>query len=160
MRTLGSVGWLSRIEPALRPNPAGPPLPVTGAQMLGRRVLEYAVMPHRGGWEEAQLHRVADDVVLPLERAPVNGGGRGPRTGSLLEIDGAQVSACHRDRGSLILRIFNPGTEATTARVRLQGEPASGWVVDLRGRPIVSFEGEVELGSAHFVTLQIPPDSP
>lgn len=153
---LRSVGWLSRFQPSLRPNPAGPPVPVEGAQMLGRQASQYAVLLHRGGWEEARLHQVADDVLVPLERAPVRGGGTGPRTGSLLRVEGAQVSACHRDPGGLVVRIFNPRSSPSTTRVAVAGEPASGWVVDLRGRPLDPFEGEVELGAARMATLLLP----
>ena len=53
---LRATGWLSRSEPALRPNPAGPPVEVRGAQMLGEQRLQYAVLPHRGDWRVAECY--------------------------------------------------------------------------------------------------------
>jgi hypothetical protein len=154
---LRAVGYLSRLEPALRPNPAGPPLPVNGAQMPGRQAVEYAVVLHRGDWRRAHLYELADDVLVPLDRAPVAGvGGTRPQTGSLLDVAGAQVSACHRQPGGLVLRLFNPTPDPATARVRLAEDPASGWVVDLRGRSLHAFDGTVELAPAQVVTLVVP----
>src|SRR5439155_24221978 len=43
---LRAVGYLSRTEPSLRPNPAGPPNPLNGPQLLGAQRAEYAVYVH------------------------------------------------------------------------------------------------------------------
>jgi hypothetical protein len=157
---LRATGWLSRLEPSLRPNPAGPPVAVEGAQMRGKVVCTYAVVPHRGDWRAAGLPERADEVLVPLERVPVRIGGDRPRSGSLLAVRGARVSACHRDAGGLVVRLSNPGPDDTTAVVALPGgdgnAPARGAVVDLRGRPERPFDGAVALGPYEFVTVVIP----
>lgn len=152
---LRSVGYLSRIEPQLRPNPAGPPIAVEGAQMLGHREVEYAVHLHAGTWEDAGLYDRADEVLVPLERAPAAGGGGRPKWGSLLRVDGAEVSAVYREAGALMVRVFNPVGRAAPVRIELGDGPASGWVVDLRGRPRDPFSGELTLRPGEIVTAQI-----
>ena len=68
---LRSVGYLSRIEPSLRPNPAGPPDPLDGPQLLGMQRAEYAVLLHRGDWRAADCYGAADAFTVPFERARV-----------------------------------------------------------------------------------------
>jgi hypothetical protein len=48
-------------------------------------------------------------------------------------------------------------TAADTGPVRVehQGAPARGWVVDLRGRPLMPFEGDVELRPWQIATLHL-----
>lgn len=157
---LRSVGYLSRLEPQLRPNPAGPPVVTEGAQMPGRQRLEYSVMVHEGDWQDADLYRRADEALVPLEAAPAAGADRRPLAGELLRIEGAEVSAVHRQEGALVVRLFNPTGEPTSARVAIPGDgglmAASGDVIDLRGRPVEPFEGSTKVGPGAIVTLRLP----
>ena len=73
---LRATGYLSRAEPSLRPNPAGPLDPLLGPQLLGAIECDYAVMPHRGDWTAAGLHARADEFLIPLLSAPVAGSNR------------------------------------------------------------------------------------
>ncbi len=156
---LRSVGYLSRVEPALRPNPAGPQIPVEGAQMQGRHRFDYAVVPHRGDWADADLYGIADRVLVPLERA-AGGGPSGdlPGVGSLLSVRGAEVSACRREASGLQVRVFNPRSVPVTVEVARPDDsaPLSGWVVDLRNRPVEAFEGNLSLAPGRFATLLLP----
>ncbi len=75
---LRSVGYLSRSEPSLRPNPAGPTIPVKGAQMPGEQRAEYAVLLHAGDWRAADCYDAADAFLVTLERARATGGSAKP----------------------------------------------------------------------------------
>jgi alpha-mannosidase len=154
---LRATGYLSRIALPLRPDPAGPPMPVEGAQVQGARVLEYAVLPHRGDWHRAGLYGAADEFLVPLERARGGGvaGATRPPTGQSLAVRGAQVSAVTREPGGLLVRVFNPASEPVTAEIERHGAPATGWTVDLLGRPRDPFEGAVLLRPAQIATLRI-----
>ncbi len=153
---LRATGYLSRAEPALRPNPAGPLDPLDGPQLQGRHVVEYALLPHRGDWRDAGLHAAADDFLVPLER--VRGGGWPgawrPRSGHVLTVDGAEVSAVLREPEGLVVRLVNPSAEPVTASVAVGDAPAAGRVVDLRDKAVGTFTGAIELRPFEIVTLR------
>ena len=141
------VGVLSGTDLAYRPQPAGPPLPVEGAQMAGRHVLRYAVAL---GVEDP--YAAADDAFVPLQVATGSGRGLRPPTGSLLGVRGAEVSAVRRtDAGSLEVRLFNPTPSAATVDL---GD-RSGWLVDLRGRALSPFAGPFVLRPWGIATVQL-----
>jgi mannosylglycerate hydrolase len=152
-----ATGYLSRMQLALRASPAGYPYRLQGPQMLGELAFDYALLPHRGDWRDAQLYDAADEALVPLERIRAGGwaGARRDRTGSLLQVDGARVSAVLREPGGLVVRVFNPSPDATTAVIERDGSPATGWTVDLVGRPLTRFEGEVGLRPWEIATLRL-----
>ncbi|MGQ0521568.1 MAG: glycoside hydrolase family 38 C-terminal domain-containing protein [Actinomycetota bacterium] len=135
---LRATGMLSRVEMTTRPLPAGPPDPLEGPQLQGRVEARYAVQVG-----EADPYALVDDAFLPLLVAEAGGGGPRPAEGSALGAAGAEVSALRRAAGGrLELRVFNPAPEPTTVTVAGR----SGWLVDLRGRPLRPFEGHFDLG--------------
>jgi mannosylglycerate hydrolase len=154
---LRATGYLSRAEPGLRPNPAGPMDPLEGPQLQGRHVVDYALLPHRGDWSAAGLYDAADAFLVPLERnrVPAQAAGGAPATGRALRVEGAEVSAVRREGETLMVRVFNASTEASTVTVEQAGAPARGFVVDLVGRPHDPFDGAVPLGPWQIATLAL-----
>ncbi len=154
---LRATGYLSRLQLSMRASPAGYPYPLEGPQMLGRRTFDYALLPHRGDWRDANLYDAADEVLVPLERVRAGGvaGARREPTGARLQVDGARVAAVLREPGGLLARVFNPSPEPSTAAVEQDGAPVTGWTVDLVGRPLERFEGAVELRPWEIATLRI-----
>ena len=153
---LRATGYLSRSEPSLRPNPAGPTDPVRGAQMLGEQRVQYAVLLHRGDWRAADCYGAADAFLVPIERVRGGGaGGRRPATGTALRVDGAEVSAVLREAGALVLRVFRTDPTEGLVSIEHDGSPARGWTVDLRGRPIAPFDGSVTLRPWEIATLRL-----
>jgi mannosylglycerate hydrolase len=151
---LRATGFLSRAEPSLRPNPAGPPLPLRGAQLQKPLAFDYALLPHRGDWQDADLYAAADAYLVPLEHAAAGDGPR-PLSGQELAVHGAEVSAVTREPGGIVVRLFNPGRRSTTATIDRDGAPVSGFVVDLLGAPLEAFAGRVELRPFEIVTLRL-----
>jgi hypothetical protein len=154
---LRAVGYLSRTEPELRPNPAGPPDPLTGPQLQGLQCAEYAVLLHRGDWRAADCYGVADAFGVPLERTRVATRGEPARaaTGSMLAVEGAEVSALLRVPGGLVLRVFRTAAHDGPVTIEREGVPARGFVVDLRGRPVGPFEGTLVLRPWQIATVQL-----
>jgi len=66
-------------------------------------------------------------------------------------VGGAEVSAIVRRAGALEVRVFNPSASPTT--VDLDGR--SGWLIDLRGRPLEPFEGGFALRPWAIATARI-----
>jgi mannosylglycerate hydrolase len=154
---LRSVGYLSRTEPQLRPNPAGPPDPLNGPQLLGAQRAEYAVMLHPGDWREAGCYGAADAFLVPFERTRVasHTDGNRPLAGAALRVDGAEVSAVNRVPGGLVVRVFRTAAAAGPVSLEHEGVAARGFVIDLRGQPVAPFEGTLELRPFEIATLQL-----
>jgi 2-O-(6-phospho-alpha-D-mannosyl)-D-glycerate hydrolase len=154
---LRATGYLSRLQLSMRASPAGYPYPLEGPQVLGRRTFDYALLPHRGDWRDANLYDAADEALVPLERIRAGGvaGARREPTGARLRVEGARVSAVLREPGGLLARVFNPSPDRSTAAVEQDGTPATGWTVDLVGRPVAPFEGAVELRPWEIATLRL-----
>jgi alpha-mannosidase len=153
-----ATGYLSRSEPALRPNPAGPLDRLEGPQLQTTLALDYAVLVHRGDVHDATLPAVADDVLLPLAR--VRGGGwpgaSAPASGSALEVHGAEVSALVRDAsGALVLRVVNRTPVDTEVTVARDGVAHRGRVVDLVGTDLGGFDGRAALRPWELLTLRL-----
>lgn len=147
LTVLRSTGMLSRQGMTYRPFAAGPLTPVEGLQMIGRPIsLHYAL-----GLGVENPYALADDVLLPLEVLASPGGGTRPPVGSELRISGAEVSAVRRENGVLEVRVFNPTGEPTP--VSIAG--MTGWLVDLRGHPVASFEGSFRLRPFGVATARL-----
>jgi alpha-mannosidase len=143
---LRATGVLSRATTSHRRSPAGPPIAVEGAQMLGQVECRYALC-----LDPTDPFAVADDALLPLLTTTAVGGGYRPPVGQELAVEGAEVSALRRDNGGLVVRVFNPTAEPT--RVSLGGR--SGQLVDLTGHRVSDFEGGFELGPWKLATARL-----
>ncbi|MGQ0823638.1 MAG: glycoside hydrolase family 38 C-terminal domain-containing protein [Actinomycetota bacterium] len=153
---LRATGYLSRSEPSLRPNPAGPTDPLHGAQMLGERRVQYAVLPHRGDCRTADCYGAADAFLVPFERGRGGGtGGSRAQSGRALHVEGGEVSALTREPGGLVVRVFRTDASSGAVVIEHDGAPARGWIVDLRGRPVAPLEGSVTLRAGEIATLQL-----
>jgi hypothetical protein len=64
------------------------------------------------------------------------------------------VSAVRRQAGRVEVRVFNPRPTATA--VEFPGR--SGWLVDLRGRPVAPFYGQFELRAQGIATALLDGD--
>jgi len=152
---LRATGWLSRVEPALRPNPAGPPLPTPGAQLPRTLAFDWALLPHRGDWTTADLHAAADEFLVALPVAPTAGTGPLPPAGAHLEVTGAVVSAVVPDPAGTVLRVFNPLPHPVTCTVQRAARPVVATEIDLLGREVGAFGGTRDLGPAEIVSLRL-----
>jgi hypothetical protein len=153
-----ATGYLSRSEPVLRPNPAGPLDRLEGPQLQTALALDYAIVVHRGDVHTADLPGAADDVLVPLER--VRGGGwpvaSAPARGSALDVSGAEVSALLRDdTGALVLRVVNRTPVDTELTVARDGTALTGRVVDLVGADLAPFDGRTALRPWELLTLRL-----
>ena len=75
-----------------------------------------------------------------------------PASGTELTVHGAEVTAVRRDAGVLEVRVLQP---APTSRPTVSIPGRSGWLVDLRGYPVASFEGSFELRPYGIATARL-----
>ncbi len=137
MTLLRSTGMLSRLGMTYRPVPAGPLTPVEGLQMIGKRIETTYTL----ALGDVDPWSVSEDLITPLESTTSFGGGWRAERGSELTVDGARLSAVRLRGGHLEVRVFNPTGDETTVAMG----NASGWLVDLRGRPTEPFDGSFPL---------------
>ncbi len=151
---------------------AGPYIPTPGAQCLRTIAYRFAIMPHTGTWDQAEVWREAHahsvrpraivvektpDFPVPIASTPA--GISLPRDRhSFLAVEGrnAVLSAVKRAEreDALIVRVFNPSTEPTTATIRFATALAGAELVNLNEEPI----GEVlALKDDHSVQVNLSP---
>jgi hypothetical protein len=79
------------------------------------------------------------------------GGGDVPTSGTALQVHGAEVSALVRRGGALEVRVFNPSGHDTVVTI----DERTGWLVDLRGRPVEPFDGSFSLRPWGIATVRL-----
>jgi mannosylglycerate hydrolase len=132
---LRCVGWLSRGDFPSRKGNAGPPLPTPGAQLPGRHVFEYSIIPHADGWDRAYAD--AHSFAVPM-RARWNEQGSGllSAKASLLELEGRGlvVTAVKRpEQGEgTVVRLYNTLDRATSGKLRIAEPWQRARVVDMK----------------------------
>ncbi|MHB8376041.1 MAG: glycoside hydrolase family 38 C-terminal domain-containing protein, partial [Dehalococcoidia bacterium] len=109
---LRSVGWLSRGDIASRRGGAGPQIRTPGAQLHGKNVVAYSIIPHEGDWARAGVHVLAVQFLRRMRaRWDRRGLGSIAAQGSLLDVSSPafQVSAIKRaeDGDGVIVRLYN-----------------------------------------------------
>jgi mannosylglycerate hydrolase len=125
---LRAVGDLSRNDLATRPSGhAGPPVATPAAQCLGRHRFEMAFEPHGPApapgalLASARAHNIPPRVAIARRAAAT-----APLTRSFLRIypgDGDLVLSALKqaeDRGSIMVRLFNPGDEDAYATLNME----------------------------------------
>ena len=96
-----------------------------GSQCLGKHTFRYAVMPHAGDWQKANLWQTADRFNLAFVAAQTGPTKHGtePLAKSFVEIkpDSLVVSAVKRSESGQgwIVRLFNPFDKTVKGAVRL-----------------------------------------
>jgi alpha-mannosidase len=111
---LRCVGTISRPQIATRPWAAGPDIATPDAQMIGQAQVLLAVGP---AVPPEDLPSVWERFALPAPSAEAPGGGSLPASGSLLQVEGAQLSTVRRVDGGLEVRVWNARRERCRAQV-------------------------------------------
>ena len=138
LTVLRSTGLISRNDNPYREDPAGPEVPVPGAQLVGPWQFGFAILPHAGTWADAGVLAAADAFHLPMTTAS----GRGeadavPRTTRGLSVEGRGVvlSALRRHGDDLEIRIVAESADPTEALLSAATPIIGAREVDLLGRP-------------------------
>jgi hypothetical protein len=111
---LRCVGTISRPQMATRPWPAGPDIATPDAQMLGEQYFFLAVA---AGLRPEDLPAMWERINLLGASAQAKRKGDLPDTGTLLEVEGAELSSVRKVDGKVQVRIWNPSLEPRTAHV-------------------------------------------
>ncbi|WP_353827709.1 alpha-mannosidase [Agromyces sp. SYSU T0242] len=168
---LRSVGWLARVDHALRPHKIGPEIPTPGAQCLGRSSFRTAVRVFSGASGVGHLYRAAEAFSVPLQAAsrwnrevPTTT----PRVATLgLAIEPAEVvlSAVKtaEDGDGLVVRVFSTADEPVTATLRPGFAIGAAHACDLEEQQIGALATDadgavrIDLGPARIATVRLTP---
>lgn len=150
---LRCVGVISRATGALatRPVTAGPQTPTPEAQCLGRHVLRYALRFDADRLDDVRLLHESQDYRSPFLTLP-----SGVEFEPPLGLEGDVVFSCLKgaeDCSGLVMRLFNPKSEATMARVCGLVTAERVRLDESSGSPIAG--GVVEVGPQEIATLRL-----
>ncbi len=150
---LRCVGVISRATGALptRPLGAGPQLATPEGQCVGRHLLEYALRFDADHLDDVALLRASQDYRSPFLVVPPPVQFDPP-----LRLEGEVVFSCLKgaeDGNGLIMRVFNPSSEAARARVLGPVTVQRLRLDESAGSPVSS--GVVEVGPGEITTLRL-----
>ncbi|HFE51929.1 MAG TPA: hypothetical protein ENK07_00675 [Bacteroidetes bacterium] len=129
------------------------------SQAPGEHVIRYALFPHAGTWEDANLPEVADRFLVPLRTAQAGtGSGTLPLSFSALELEPAtlQMSAfkpAEDGRATAVVRLYNPTSRAVNGTLRFGWPLRNAWLLNLneeRQQPLT-------VKDRHTVLLSVGP---
>ena len=158
---LRATGLISRDDHPWRDEPAGPVLATPGAQLLGPRTFELAIMPYTGPRPGPEVQAAAEIYRQPFLVAAGGGPAEAPlvdRPGLTIDGPGVVLSSLRRRDGWLEARIVAETPEPVEAR--LTGSIVAARSADLLGRPgaslpVIDGAAIVELGPWEIRTVQL-----
>lgn len=96
-----------------------------GPQCLGEYTFEYALYPHKGNWETADLYGITEQYICPpcAYQSSVNEKGTFPLSNSLLHISPAdlQMASVKKSQSGdgIVIRLYNPTDTAIEGALTL-----------------------------------------
>ena len=171
LTVLRSTGLISRNDNPFREDPAGPEVPVPGAQLVGPWQFGFALLPHAGSWESSGVLAASEAYHHPFLTA--NGTARAADVpasspavagnGIQLSGEGVVLSALRRRDDWLEIRLVAKHPAPTTAVLVGAAPFEAAREVDLVGRVGVALPIEpdgsirVALGAWEIRTIQVRP---
>jgi len=134
-------------------------------QCFGEHEFRYLIYPHSGDWADAEVYREVERLNVPVAVAEVGPhGGTLPKKMGFVSIEPANLvmSAMKRaeDRGSLIIRVFNPTDKKIDGRISFWKEVRSAKLTNLNEEPYEDIEPKgneihLKVGKKRIVTLEV-----
>ena len=138
-----------------------------GGQCLGKHEIRYAIMPHKGDWQAANIPLKAEQFNVPAVsvQTRVHSGSLPTGEASLFEIDNPALrfSAIKKteDRDTFIVRIYNPTDDIQAGSLRFFAPLSDAWLTNLNEdrQSEISLTDKhqvpVSAGSQKIVTIEI-----
>lgn len=104
------------------------------SKLEGGHEAEYAIMPHFGKWDKANISQQSNLLNEPLNSSVLCTSNLSKWSDSVFSLsDGFEVSAFYREDGQYYIRIFNANGTADTCFVKTQFKPIAA--VNIDGSP-------------------------
>jgi len=135
-----------------------------GFQNLGENEFTYAIYPHTGEWNEAQVHNQLFDLDSPFTAAQTgrNPGGNLPLKDSFLEVCNDQVFVSgikkHERGDGVVVRLFNPSAENLETELKMKWPVKRAQLLTMNEEPLSDLEianGLAQVPVAHHKILTV-----
>lgn len=134
-----------------------------GGECLGKRVCEYAIYPHDGKWDDADVMKEAEKFNIPATVMQLSGGSDGdvkPNTGMInIESDKLVMSGFKKaeDRNSVIMRIYNPTENEVISKISTLKMPKKAYTVNLNEERTgeLDFNKPITFGKYKIMTFEL-----
>jgi alpha-mannosidase len=154
---LRCVGWLSRGDMDSRYDNAGPSVTSPEAQYQGQHIFEYALLLHKGGWQEAGVQKSAYEYATPLVSYAFyhqvrnwKGEALLPEEAGFFELspESLILTAMKKVEGrqTLLLRLYNPTNHKVNGSLDFAFDLGEAWRVRLdetRQSPLTIRHGHI-----------------
>lgn len=130
-----------------------------GGQALGPHKIRYALRPHAGDWQAANIPLAAEkfNIATRIVQARRHKGELPAGEASLYELDNSQlrVSALKKaeDRDSVVLRVYNPTGKRQRGTIRLAAPARKAWLTNLNEER----QGKLEPTKSGAVAVDVAP---
>ena len=159
---LRSVGWLSRDDMPIREGHAGPAFETPGAQVLGKWMYDYSIIPHKEDWGAAYQQAYAFESSLRSIETGLHAGVI-PSLGSFISHSPAEfvISAVKEteDGRGWIVRGYNISSEAIQLTLRPLLKFSNAMQVNLADDEILNLEvqadGNIEIPVSGYEVVSI-----
>lgn len=126
--------------------------------LKGTQQVSYAILPHGGKWDEAQLSGENHRWNEPLLAQIMNGESGGTAERSLVSVSGGgiEVPTLLMDGRQLLVRLFNAEGDGAERTVSLGAKPVRVELVELDGRVIRQLRLRRAASGRYEVTVALP----
>jgi len=130
-----------------------------GGQALGHHSIRYAIMPHKGNWNDADIPLEAElfNVPLRLVQTRSTSGELPGKEISLYAIDNRKLRFSTlkkaEDRDSIVFRIYNPTDKEQKGNLKFAASMAKAWYTNLNEERAV----EIKMPNASTVPVVAGP---
>ncbi len=155
---LRCVGYMSLDNLLTRKHHAGWPLPLPGAQCLGKHTFYYSIIPHPGGWKKVRICREAHNFNTPLRSLQIGiHKGKLSRELSFIQIepDGLMLSTIKRaeEGKKIIVRLYNTSADHLEGRLSSLFPLIKAQTVQLNEEP----KDELQIKDQHSIQFEVRP---
>lgn len=128
----------------------GPDYKITGPLKM-----KYAIIPHRGKWDEASIATASDCWNEPLLHTSLTSAEEESKSFIDLQDSGYQISSAQLQEGKIILRLFNAEGDAGKRKITFHLPLSAIEEVDLNGESIEKKELKTREGKSQM-TVSMP----
>jgi len=160
---LRCVGWLSRNDNASKQYPVSKAQKATPeAQCSGTHTFEYSILPHKGNWFSAEVHRRAYEHNIPMRVVhgmdiEENGPKMLPHKQGFISVEPSNLVVTALKKAELgdglILRFYNATDESVDGVISTHKAVKTARVTNLNEVPLT--DGEIGLDSDRVIHLKV-----